>query len=146
MCLQTDWLEPKVAEEDMTVYKVLKSEEDDTYEGQALVYAHYSPFYRMKYELGKVYSTTMRIAGENSGSFDHVASDARQMFEKEFPDQKYLSISEGFHSALTFERLDDLGRTGEFVHECIIPKGSMYYIGFTDLVVSNQIIVKKQVQ
>lgn len=132
MCLQTTWKKPKIAEEDIVVYKILEE----------LYSCLQSPFSYYIWNLNKLYETEIQFTDDDS-CFDDIAVDAK---EKCIEDIK--SIGQGFHSALTIERLNDVSGQEEFnyaVFKCIIPKGSEYYIGLSDLVVSNRIIIKEKI-
>ena len=122
MCLQTTWDAPKTARKDIEVFKYFREIEDNKL---------MSPFYHMVYELNKLYCTEM-VVTEGSQSFDDKATKDRRFYPKEF----LTEISEGFHSALTAERLEE-----SLIYRCKIPKGALYFIGLTGLVVSNKIII-----
>jgi hypothetical protein len=133
MCLQTKWKQPKVATKDMTVYKLL------TPLGEKTAAPPYSDF-PITYTLGRKRSTTMRKTSDNS-SFDTEAMVALRKYDK----GQYIGIGKGFHSALTKKRL--IPHSSDVcVYKCTIPKGSLYYRGFTGLIVSNKIIILKQLK
>jgi len=123
MCLQTTWKKPRKATKNIKVYKLVELKAN-------LICAPYEYFI---YELNKIYSTEMEEVYDDS-SLDGLACEARY-------DNlgKWISIGPGFHSALLKERLKHLVYSNIDIAECIIPEGALYYIGFTDLVVSNKI-------
>lgn len=134
MCLQTTWTEPNVAQQDMIVYKRLYFV--DTQLAKATIMG-------TTYTLGKLYETIMEVDNEDFAAFDGPANRAKKECTEE-----WISIGPGFHSAKTKKRLrntEDEIYDG-FLYECIIPAGSEYYEGLTDLVVSNKIIIVKQVE
>lgn len=127
-----------IAKEDIIVYKVLKISDE------LLFSPYWNNFY---YECDKLYSTTLKESLEDFTPFDTMDG----MIVSRLGNLK--SIAQGFHSALTKERLQNhYYKSGDLylryymrdfvIRECIIPKGSECYLGFTDLIVSNQIIIK----
>lgn len=134
MCLQTTWKLPKEAKKDIIVYKCFSN---NLWNSHKIV----SPFNNFEYITDKVYKTTMKETNDDS-YFDDEAGIAKKEYEKINGTLK--NIGEGFHSAKTLERLIDDTYTYR-IFECIIPKGSLYYEGLTDLLASNQIIVKNEI-
>lgn len=138
MCLITDQQEVLIAQEDITVYKCLREINDNLW----------APYNDFRYDLNKLYETIIRESDEWCGfdSFDN------RMIQNKYPDfepaeehKKLKSFGSGFHSALSKGRLLESWMTNdEYIFECTIPKGSKYYIGISDLVVSNQIIINKK--
>lgn len=126
-----------ITKEDMTVFKILRIRD-------GLLFAAYEDdFY---YECDKLYSTTLEEV-EDYMTFDYLDQrEAESYFHSSIrllPPTVYKSIGPGFHSALNQIRLAPLCYDHYVIRECIIPKGSECYLGFTDLIVSNQIIIKK---
>ena len=133
MCLQTNWKEPKVAEKDILVYKLFEKGNEKIVQ---------SPYNYFNYTINKLYKTKIEETDDTS-SFDEVA----QMYLKNISRNGVKSIGRGFHSIKSKKRVIDSGETEYICLKCIIPKGSLYYRGFTDLLVSNQIIItNKQVK
>ena len=128
MCLQTKQREPKIAEEDIIVYKLLV----ETNKENELK----SPYTEFFYTTGEEYTTEIKPSNDDS-YLDNEAS----YYQQEDDRDEYYGIGEGFHSAISAKRLSRLIQWKSKVYECIIPKGSEYYIGFSDLLVSNKIIV-----
>lgn len=139
MCLQTTWTEPKIAKEDLIVYKLLKKIDDSDFFHPEYDYraAFMTDFL---YKSNKLYETKIYATLDNT-AFDTLAMNARN----EHTGSRLNSIGKGFHSAWNIERLTDLSED-EVIVKCIIPKGAEFYIGLTDLLVSNQIIIKEIVK
>jgi hypothetical protein len=131
MCLQTTWKEPKVAEEDIKVYKGFRVNFNGNLE------SIYNTFI---WKSNKKYEAELGLKGEDC-AFDNRAVRALEKLKSE--EEKYLSIDTGFHSALTPDRLDI--HFSCVIIECIIPKGSKYFEGLTDLIVSDALIVTENV-
>ena len=108
MCLQTDSNIPKIANEDITCYKVLRI----TKEGQLTSYYHPT----MKWEIGKEYeepdSVDCKYLEVNGGVFHSY----KKLLDAQW--ENMMSVVYNY---------DD--RVGVFM--CIIPKGTRYYEGWT---------------
>jgi hypothetical protein len=123
MCLISRYKEPKVAQKDITVYKVVRE-----------VPGGYSSIYEsFFYKSGKLYKTRMSKA--NGGSLD-----GQELRETAHYVTKFY-IEKGFHTAATKIRLKDLIWCDEIIVKGTIPKGSLYYRNASNLLVSNQIIL-----
>lgn len=134
MCLQTTWKFPKEAKRDIIVYKCFSNDL-----GYSCKIA--SPFTNFVYITDKVYKTKITESDDES-YFDGAAGMAKKEYEKTKGTLK--NIAEGFHSAKTLKRL--ITNLSYYrIFKCIIPKGSVYYRGLSDLLVSNQIIVKNEI-
>lgn len=131
MCLQTSQKEPKVALKDKIVYKLFDRWDEDR--GVFI-----SPYSYFEYKIGKTYKTKIKETSDDSSFDDKAAIELKKH-------KKYKSFGAGFHSALKKERLIEEELCFETIVKCIIPKGAEYYIGFTGLVVSNQIIVTEEI-
>ena len=129
MCLQTTWEKPKKAEKDIIVYKIVEL----TNRG---IKAPYNDFI---YEPYKLYKTKMKLT-DDFCPFDTIAQIARDNCN-----EKLYNIGQGFHSAKYKKRLGWVDERTQFIVKCIIPKGSLYYKGLTNLMVSNQIIITLEV-
>lgn len=130
MCLHTYLRKPLIASEDITVYKLLKKS------GRRL----FALYYDTEYKLNKLYRTEIKHTSEGS-AYDTIAQNAFAMADAE----SIVKIANGYHSSLSIKRLKDVDYD-QHLYECRIPAGSEVYIGLTDLVVSNQIIVVKRVK
>lgn len=138
MCLITKQKEPFIADKDITVYKMLDENSSDS---------AYSPYQSYHYKLNELYQTIIE-EDEYICCFDNVDQTEIEidyphwMFDRVFKEYGLKAFGSGFHSTFKTERLDKYKTT---IFECVIPKGSEYYIGFTDLVISNQIIIKRKI-
>lgn len=130
MCLITKWTEPKVAENDIICFKLMKRTDDTII----------SLFQFFEYELDKLYETEM-TEDPKGGPYDYEDSEKLEEYVREGIPHKI--ISEGFHAALTIQRLGWIGFN--YIYKCIIPKNSLYYRDATGLIVANQIIIKEEV-
>jgi hypothetical protein len=128
MCLQTTWKKPKEATEDITVYKIVRRD--------SLTMQWRPPFYYeddFVYKIGELHKTTL----EETSDISHL--DCEALSDRQLSSEEWISIGQGFHSAATEGRLIGILTRDHYIAECIIPKGSLYYKGFSDLLVSNQI-------
>jgi hypothetical protein len=129
MCLITPLKEKKIAEEDITVYKVLIY-------GSSLLQG-------FTYEKDILYETKIE------DSYDWCAADSfsLEILNKEYPDfrkgfnrDKLICIGQGFHSCNSVKRAQEMKDCkSEKIHEFLIPKGSEYYEDLSGLLVSNKI-------
>lgn len=135
MCLLTQINTPFIAEEDMTVYKIL-----ETYSSGNLC----SLYYDFYWKIGVTYTQKIiarRFTGSNPCAFTH--DTLADTGIKGVPPDKLLCITEGFHSYATLQRAKHIYRKHETLVECTIPKGATYYKDMSDLLVSNQLRVDK---
>lgn len=115
MCLYTEWKKPKKAEKDIIVYKILDKD-------------CVSPYRGFVYNLGVKYDTDMESLGSRFvGCY----------------------IYAGFHAFTSKRALLKSSRRKELksvvAFECIIPKGSSYYISSCKKeIVSDSIIIKRR--
>ena len=120
MCLYTRWKKPKVATEDIIVYKILS------------VYSTHlaSPYINFVYDLDRLYETKF--------------TKSKSYIEKGY------YIYAGFHAYVSRKiasnaDLDCNFNTYERIYKCIIPKGSTYYISSDNKeIVVNKIIIKRK--
>jgi hypothetical protein len=127
MCLMIEkHIEPSIAEEDITVYKVVCPSD-------GVIYSWF-------------YSSHIWILGEEQQTDIIVVDETCNFDEKEEVDYEGVEnvkyIGPGFHSAGTIERFDDIN-SNNVIMECIIPKGALYYHNLSDLYVSNRLIPVK---
>jgi len=150
MCLITHHKIPEILEEDLTVYKILS---------ENLI----SKYWHFKYEFNQLYETDFSFVDKNNLSdwkyFDLIEAVAlTKALNKDLYSLKDLKedgvlicIAEGFHSATTTKRLRLFDEAYKFsyiqyeIFTCTVPKGATIYRGYTDLIVSNQIIIHKTV-
>jgi len=130
MCLLTIQKKALIADKDIKVYKVLTDN-------------MISPYQRFQFEKNILYKTRIKRDKEKKtycyDDFDRFFLDKK--YPKWTQQKEILSFAEGFHSTHKRNRIKDI-RDDEKIYCCIIPRGSRYYIGVTDLVISNQIIIK----
>ena len=139
MCLITN-KKPQVATEDITVYKILRSDFSSLYQG-------------FQYELNVPEHTDITQARD--GFFNAFCCIDLCYLESNFIDWTlevdcgHLQVyEEGFHSISTtiieeFLRCEPL--VTEIIVECVIPKGATYIEDFVGFIVSNQITILKEV-
>ncbi len=140
MCLVTEQKKPKKLKKDLIVYKCI----DITEKGQLK-----SAMQEFWYELNVLYKVKITSScvfgcfadGTASRKYDP-SNKSSDILREEL---KHLNhITEGFHSMESVKRTKRVWpRTKIF--ECLIPKGSEIYKDATGLIVSNQIIIVKQV-
>lgn len=133
MCLvkQKNWFQklfnlkvkPKKARKDIVVYKVLRK--------TALCDYLYSPVRDFRYDLNKLYKVD---------SLD---------IHYDCPGSTFIKVERGLHAYSTLKRAKDKFDTAYpyyRVYQAIIPKGSLYIEGEDEEIVSNQLIVQKEIQ
>lgn len=131
MCLHTYLKKPLISSEDITVYKLLK----------IIGKKRFALYYDTKYRLNKLYRTEIKHTNEGS-AYDTIAQNAFAMADA----KSIVRIASGYHSSLSIKRLKEDKDYNHHLYECRIPAGSEVYIGLTDLVVSNQIIIVKRIK
>ena len=164
MCLITAQKEAMIAEQDITVYKLLKVREyNEDNESPRIEYL--APYWDFHYNLGKLYKTTIEEISKDS-NWDKCAFDEsdRLLLDDLFKDSegnpnwnpswytgkepatdvKYFGA--GYHACTTVERLTGPDYYGETkIFECTVPAGSEYYLNPSDLIISDKIIINKQI-
>jgi hypothetical protein len=121
---------PKVAEKDIEVFKVFQLE------GGTLN----APYQTFKYELDTLYQTEI---GEETDFWEQCPFDDEERQDYRNEDARdIIYISTGFHSAVSAERLGN--PYNRIILKCIVPKGSLYLINKSGLMVSNQIFIRKE--
>lgn len=101
-----------------------------------------SPFQGFTYTLGRLYEQEIEFEEGNLSCFDNQDSQYLSLLG----DVPFMSFTKGFHAALKKERLNDeiiYYGDNQYLYECTIPKGAKYVIGYTDLIISNKIIIDK---
>lgn len=137
MCLITEQIEPFIAQENIEIRKLCKIINNEIY--------NYFDSWFFKYELNILYKTDMVANNIPENSFDLAVDGAYNLTRKFFREEasKLTNVHEGFHSILKdCESRNWLFRRKTYV-EGIVPKGSLYYLDKTGLIVSNQIILTK---
>ena len=151
----------RYATEDKICYKVLKIQKNNNKE--TLHAPHYIEF---EYELNKKYNTEMEPWGYPVHAKNTLGIYCRLNFEIAHAINQYYDrtrtfryVTCGFYTVetLIFANYlkkvfinDDSFHHDYRVFECVIPKGSWYYIGFDDSFnesfVSDSLIIKKQIE
>lgn len=131
MCLSTLQKKPKIAEKDIICYKIMYPLNNGIYR---------SIYYQMNYKLNTLYKTSMKRS-LLTNCYDFKAS----VDTDNYPKKSVRYIGQGFHSAKTRKRLGDIWDSARLL-KCIIPKGAKYYEGISDLLVSDQIILMREVK
>jgi hypothetical protein len=159
MCLITAQKEALIAQEDFIVYKYLRVIEKDT-----LQKIYRAPYHDMEYNLGELYTTTIEKISDDD-NFDKVAFDSvdSNVLNNLFKDSKEESnwciawyngdepadvkyFGSGFHAMTTLERAEKVSNMYEYrLFECTVPAGSEYYLNPSDLIISDKIIINKQI-
>jgi len=154
MCLITEFVEPKYAKKDLVVYKVLKRRNE---------LLAVSPFQEFRYVLNQQYET--RIVKELRHSkilfCSNIDSKYFQLKYKNFydpieickskvDDGELVAINQGFHSCYKKAFVRELLNVPSYcdkrsVYECVIPKGTLYYRDAVGGIVSEKIIIKKEI-
>lgn len=148
MCLLTLQSKPLTAKKDIPIYKLLRIEG-----GNLLPLYEFHAGSNQTYLLSVVSKTTLSFNKDICPS----DSEEQNAWSEEYPNSyrlrdipKIKAIGQGFHSALTIDRLDlnyfrrNFG-TNYKLFKGFIPKGSKYYLGKTDLVASNQIVITGEI-
>ena len=144
MCLITRNPEILTAEKDLTCYKLMR---------KSLI--SYSQNYQYALDKPECLGEELEPIPLNS-KYSYADSIVGDFYNITDPDAinyrkcGLFSVSKGFHSYATIERVEHLFRINNiFNHliivECIIPKGGKYVVDETDLMVSDEIIPKKVV-
>ncbi len=134
MCLITTQKKASIAKEDILVFKLLSP--TSSFDAK-------SPFHEHTYSLYKRQDTVI-TEDTDWTTFDEI--DIRWL-DTNYPNwcegenSELKCFGQGFHSAISYERLVDRYAFIDTVYECIIPAGSEYYKNDTGLVISNAIIV-----
>lgn len=139
MCLIAENKEKKIALEDIVVYK----------SGTIGAANHFiSTYMHTRYNFDTLYNTELEESDEWSclDYMDSIYLDKRYDDWNQGKIKELLCIGQGFHSYKNIDRAKTSMWSNESIVECIIPKGAEYYEGVTDLLVSNQIIIKKIIE
>ena len=127
MCLVTEQLKPKIASKDITCYKILLLTSDNFYISP---YRHFT-FFENQVNPKKVFKAkkswwTINIHGDDLELFNDNGIDAFTLNSGFFHMYKdYDSAVKAIKNSVTGERESSV------IFECVIPKGSHYYEGFT---------------
>ena len=126
---------PRRVKQDIITYKVVASI------NQYLALSKCRGFYYILDNLYKVNITAdIKSAGTVSGYAD--AEEYNRVMNKVCPLDPVLSISKGFHSYSSLERIRKVSYARGAIVKCIIPEGSKIITGIDkELIVSDQIII-----
>ena len=136
MCLITTQKTALIAEKNITVYKVICKDLS-------------AIFQEFKYDINVLYETKIKA----SEQWDVLGVHDEWLFDN-YPDNSWrrhpdlICLGEGFHSIKDKENafiLKNQLYLSVIVFKCVIPKGSEYYIDASGLIISNKIILKKQI-
>ena len=133
----------KIAKKDIIVYKILD-------------FNNRSPIREFKYKLNKLYETNLK---KIVSKFDLIPID---ILINNFADNKsYLAFrkassnnngidkatiyTEGFHSCKTVKRAMNFLIYSYDIYKCTIPKGAKYIEDYSDLIISNKIIINSKI-
>lgn len=130
MCLVTTDATIKIAKKDMIVYKLGTM----SFSGKYFI----SEMQNYTYLLGVLNTCVISEPDADGQYYDQLVFD----YYQDLSNKKYITI--GFHSAKKKDRLSGYSFTQ--IVKCTIPKGSQYIEDKTGLVVSNQIIINKEVK
>lgn len=142
MCLITDDKKEHTCRKDKVVYKILTREFESMNRS-------------LRYKRGILYETIIRFMGSSVDGVYLGRYKCADFYEKKYLTSVYPSwadgnenliyIGEGFHSYASIKRMHKSYKDyDELYVECVIPKGSKYYKSATGLLVSNRIVVKKE--
>ena len=146
MCLITEQLKSKIASKDITCYKILLLTSDNFYISP---YRHFT-FFENQVNPKKVFKAkkswwTINIHGDDLELFNDNGIDAFTLNSGVFHMYKdYDSAVKAIKNSVTGERESSV------VFECVIPKGSHYYEGFTSIyrlpsIASDKLKIVKQI-
>lgn len=137
MCLITN-KEIQVATEDITVYKELNQDLTSAIMG-------------FQYKLNKLYKAKLTTTIKDSVSFCIIDTE---YLNTNFADWRKSVLSgeltcyeEGFHSSISLQNMLDIKdeERETLIVECLIPRGTRYVEDFVGFIVSEQIIILKEV-
>lgn len=144
---------PRYATRDIKCYKVMHRSSEDSYK---------SPIYNFEYKLGELYKTEMSKIHNKAlidknlnnmyrrpalrGKISSLMFTLKQYKTQYIPSEVY----NGFHTYIKYpQSLSTWASEWCCIVECIIPKGSWYYVGETqansECYVSDQLILSKEV-
>jgi hypothetical protein len=133
MCLITRQIDPLVANEDIPILKYCDIDE-------GIITSHYWDFV---YKLGKLYRQELLVDNEPNTFFGCIVSDVYNFGFDSFEEvcSKLTNVHDGLHALLPNHLHSYLNRKINI--KGIIPKGSLYYIDETGLIVANQMILEE---
>ena len=146
MCLITEQLKPKIASKDITCYKILLLTSDNFYISP---YRHFT-FFENQVNPKKVFKAkkswwTINIHGDDLELFNDNGIDAFTLNSGVF------HMYKDYDSAVkAIKWLVPREKESYAIFECVIPKGSRYYEGFTSIyrlpsIASDKLKIVKQI-
>ena len=135
MCLVTTQKTALITEKNITVYKVMNKELS-------------AIFKIFKYELNHLYETEIKESEEwaTLGILEKWLDDYPDNSWRRHPD--LICLGQGFHSIKKIRNariLKNYLHINTVIFKCVIPKGSEYYIDAEGFMISNKIIIKKEI-
>jgi hypothetical protein len=139
MCLYSHSVTPLIAEKDITVYKVLD---------KSLL----SPYESFEYEFNKLFSTSKEdkhiIYDEFKWQYGTVKAIIHKGYFHAFQDKISAEQEVDMLTSFDYEEEDkyikDEYKDHYFVYEAVIPKGSRYFLGYSNEICSEEIIIKQK--
>lgn len=142
MCLITEQKKPKRVKEDMIVYKTGYAHYNSNGNLEE-VNAVFNFFNYLPHQLYETKFSFINPASREAIGYDDEVNLAYGN-RNERSTKNLLVVAKGFHSAKNIERLKQSSNHCGHKFECIIPKGSLIYEDKTGLIVSDKIIIKKE--
>jgi len=135
MCTLTKAVTPLVAETDIICYKSLRLVNGGMYS---------SIYMGFTYTLNDLYTSELSF-GDNKCAWDNMEQFAWDEIDPTWQsdNSNVNAVEMGFHAVLNPERFENEEHEDEggITMICVIPKGSKYFLGLTDIIVSDSIIV-----
>ena len=146
MCLITEQLKPKIVSKDITCYKILLLTSDNFYISP---YRHFT-FFENQVNPKKVFKAkkswwTINIHGDDLELFNDNGIDAFTL------NSGFFHMYKDYDSAVkAIKWLVPREKESYAIFECVIPKGSRYYEGFTSIyrlpsIASDRLKIVKQI-
>lgn len=139
MCWSSKYVKKLIANRDIKCWKITRQYENNHVR---------SLYFYMKYLLNKEYSLGQSIYVRQS-SFFNAKYEINQGFHSYFSKPKLIVIKDEFNvkvNGIIVDRIyySPLVISNHSIHiaECIIPKGSVYYVNDSHEIVSDKIIIK----
>lgn len=153
MCLITEQQEPIILKEDLIVYKLLEV---------SMSGSLHSWFFSKRWELGELYEVDIEESTDHGWhdaevlkvytgyKFSSMGSNSNAVtLIDEFINSigtKYKCFGPGFHSCTTIERAQMTKYSKDSLFEAVIPKGSEVYFDKSGLVISNKLMIKREIK
>lgn len=135
MCLITN-KKIQIAKEDVIVYKELNPDLTSIIMG-------------FPYKLNQLYKAKLTTTIKDAVPFCNIDTNyLKANFEnwrKSVLSGELTCYEEGFHSSISLQNMLDIQDEGTLIVECVIPKGTRYVEDFVGFIVSEQIMILKEV-